>query len=157
MSIKKFKPQGKKASKERISEFCKKIGVELPQDYHDFLLEYNGGIFDTDTYLKIPELDCKVKLNYLYGFDYDTPTGVTNLEKSYNYNFNYDLDGNTLVIGHCESDEGYLCIMLITDEDATGVYVCDLFYDEFALEQSDEDNNTFKVADTFSEFLAGLI
>lgn len=151
--MKNFKPSRKKIDKKRILSFCDKIGVMLPEDYQKFLLEYNGGIFEPSMQFRIPEFNCKVELEYLYGFDYDTPQGVTNIEKSYQYNFNYDLDGKTLVIGHCEAEEGYLCLMLLSLENMSGIYVCDLFYDEFALKQSSEENNIFKITDTFSEFL----
>ncbi|MNL73032.1 hypothetical protein D3C87_1984400 [compost metagenome] len=47
--------------------------------------------------------------------------------------------------------------MLLSADDGTGgIYACDLFYDEFVFKESTEDNNTFKIANTFSEFMANL-
>ncbi|MNC69633.1 hypothetical protein D3C75_1203470 [compost metagenome] len=62
------------------------------------------------------------------------------------------------MIGDCYTGgEGGLFIMLLTADDGTGgIYACDLFYDEFVFEESTEDNNTFKIANTFSEFMANL-
>lgn len=98
------------------------------------------------------------ELRTLYGLDFNTPIG-TCLEKNYNYNFNYDLDGKTLLIGDCyTAGEGGLFIMLITTGDGRdGVYACDLFHDEFYFAQSTAENNTFKLADSFTAFAANLV
>lgn len=151
-----FIPNKVKVTKNRIKKFCAQIEVMLPEDYQEFLLTYNGGKFESTAMLLIPELDKKVALEYLYGFDYDLAHANTNLEKNYGYNFNYQLNGETLVIGHCKTETGYLTLMIVHTEDLSGIYVCDLFYDEFALEESSEMNNSYYIASTFNELLSTL-
>lgn len=152
-----LKKKNIKATQLRIDEFCKKISVELPKDYQQFLLDYNGTIFENHPCSYIPEINKVVELKTLYGLDFDTPQG-TCLEKNYNYNFNYNLDGTTLMIGDCYTEgEGGVFIMLVsTNDDTSGIYICDLFYDEFFFQESTEDNNTFKIANNFSEFVTNL-
>jgi hypothetical protein len=141
-----------------VDAFCAKIGVELPADYQHFLLEHNGVIFKEHPCFYIPEIKQAAQLQTLYGLGFETPRG-TCLDKNYNYNRNYDLDGRTLAIGDCYTEgEGGLFILLITTgDDRNGVYACDLFHDEFYFEESTAENNTFKLADSFTAFVAGLI
>ncbi|MFM9329837.1 SMI1/KNR4 family protein [Paenibacillus mesotrionivorans] len=152
-----MKQRGPQAATARIDAFCEKIGVDLPMDYRQFLLDYNGVIFRGEPCFVIPGINKTVELNTLYGLDFNTPQG-TCLEKNYHYNFNYGLDGTTLMIGDCYTGGvGGLFIMLLTEDDGTGgIYACDLFSDDFVFEESTEDNNTFKVANSFSEFMANL-
>lgn len=152
-----IKKRNVNATQARIDGFCKKINVELPKDYQQFLLEYNGVVFCETPCFYIPEINQAAELNALYGLDFDTPQG-TCLEKNYNYNFNYDLDGSTLMIGACYTEgEGALVIMLISaDDETSGIYACDFFHDEFFFEESTVDNNTFKIANNFSEFIANV-
>jgi hypothetical protein len=145
------------ATQSRIDEFCNKIGVVLPLDYQKFLLDFNGVLLDSNPCFYIPEIDKVAELQTLYGLDFDTSQG-TCLEKNYNYNFNYDFDGTTLMIGDCytEGKGGLFIILVSADDDTSGVYVCDLFYEEFFFDVSEENNNTFKIANNFSEFLENL-
>ncbi|MCL1992538.1 MAG: ankyrin repeat domain-containing protein [Spirochaetes bacterium] len=151
-----------KATQSQIDEFCERTGAKLPEDYRHFLLEYNGVVFNSGVCLHIPELDKTVELDYLRGFDY-----YYDLAKDYAYNRNYKLDNSTFVIGECNtmredddgdiSQHGRLCVMILNDEhEEPGIYVCDLHHDDFFLEESTEDNNLFKVADSFSDFVAKL-
>lgn len=144
-----------KASQSRIDEFVKKIRVDLPKDYQSFLLDYNGVTFENLPSFYVPKVDKSVKLYTLYGLDFDNPSG-TNLERIYGYNFNYELDGKTLMIGHCFVEDGRLPVLLVQTEDASGIYVCDFDYDDFYFPESTEESNAYKICDSFSEFIALL-
>jgi len=143
-------------NQDAIDSFCKKIGVELPKDYQDFLLKSNGMVFKQHPCFYIPEIGKAAELLSLYGFNFNDFRGG-DLEKTYHYNFNYSLNGSTLVIGHCYTGgKGNLSVMLVQTDNVTGVYACDLFYDDFFFEESSAANNTFRIADSFGEFVNNL-
>ena len=150
-----LKTKDTKADQARIDSFCGRIGVQLPNDYQAFLASYNGVIFDSRLHFHIPQIDEYAELYTLYGFDFDNPQG-TNLESAYDYNFNYDMDGSTLAIGHCSTGNGGLFILLVTRDDMSGIYACDLFHDDFVYAASSVDSNTFKIAVNFTEFISKL-
>lgn len=152
-----FIPNTTKVSQQRITTFCETIDVQLPRDYQEFLIAYNGGKFATPPSFIIPRFSYSVQLECLYGFDYESPNSSLDLEKNYAYNFNYEMSGETLAIGHCQTEQGHLMVMMVNTEEISGIYLCDLFYDEFALSESEEDDNTFFIADTFESFFSKLL
>ncbi len=149
----KLQKENKRTSETRIGQFLDKTALKLPEDYRRFLLDCNG-IYPQDYHcFFIPEIKQGAVVKVLYGMDLAVQSDCLNL--NYNYNFNFDIPPEYLMIGSCYG-EGGLFIMLSTAEETAGIYVCDLFYDEFVFAESTEDHNVYKLADTFTGFMENL-
>jgi len=60
-------------SEKQVAEFEQRIGVQLPSDYRQFLLEYNGGIFNEPDLIS-PDPECpKNRLTFLCGIGGSPP------------------------------------------------------------------------------------
>lgn len=133
-------------SDKMISEFEHHIGFTLPEDYREFLLKYNGGTSQKrySTFF-VKELNQEISLDVLFGLNVDK----LDLQK-WNDEFVDDMLENTIIIG---DDPGGGLIVLINGLDMKGVYYWD---DSFNFEQSSEERNIYKVADSFHEFIEVL-
>lgn len=131
-----------------LREFEKNIGFELPQDYQEFLLKYNGGVInDNKNSFKIKELQEITTLDILFGLNLqNTDLDLKNLHKEYAS----DLLQNMLVIG---SDSFGTMIVLLNQKDDKGIYYWDYSWE---YEQSDEEKNGYKIAGSFQEFMDNL-
>lgn len=134
-----------KSSISIINQFEKTIGFELPADYKQFLLSYNGGSDRMDEFY-VPGLKEMIPTDVFFGLDYDVEL---DLRTWYN-EYKGDLLPNTIIIAH---DPGSGIIVLINGPDLKGVYYWDHACD-FPL--SDEQSNVYKIADSFQEFIDGL-
>ena len=134
---------------EMVDEFEQYIGFSLPKDYRQFLLQYNGGKTQERYYtFYIVELNENIPLNVLYGLN--TEIKQVNL-KVWHDEYKEDLLENSIIIG---SDPGAGMIVLINDDEDGGIYYWD---DSWHFEQSDEENNIYKIADSFQDFFDNLI
>ena len=136
-----------KATEESIEELEEFLGFLLPEDYKEFLSKYNGGTSKV-RYSKffVKELNHEIPLDVLYGI------GVTrtfDLSEGYE-EFEEDMLPNSLIIG---DDPGSGLIVLITDSENYGVYYWD---HSFYFPQSSEEENTYKIADSFKDFINRL-
>ena len=134
-----------KATQDMIDSFEKHIGFLLPDDYKQFLFEYNGGLARYN-YFWVDDLDEELPLHVLYGLGLDKNLDL----KTWNDEYVDDLCSNSIIIGH---DPGSGLIVLINDNEDGGIYYWD---HTFNFEQSNEDENTYKIADTFQDFINGL-
>ncbi|KZZ83918.1 SMI1/KNR4 family protein [Bacillus sp. SJS] len=131
---------------EKVNSFEQFIGFALPHDYRNFLLKHNGGSI-RGTRFSVKELNEEISLHVLYGIS--TDNSDLSLESWYE-EYEEDLMSNALIIGH---DRGSGMIVLINDSENNGVY----FWDHaWHFEQSDEDNNTYKISDSFNSFIEKL-
>lgn len=136
-----------KASPEMIKEFEQHIGFSLPEDYKQFLSEYNGGTAKVrySTFV-VKDIDQIIPLDVLFGLGV-----IEELDLQYwNDEYRDDLLPNSIIIGH---DPGSGMIVLINDPEIQGVYYWD---HSFYFEESNEEENTYKIADSFRSFIEGL-
>lgn len=136
-----------KAEKEKVESFEQHIGLSLPEDYRKFLLECNGGmphvLYST---FRIEALNQIIPLDVLYGLD----TGNELELMVWNEEYSDDLLPNSIIIGR---DPGSGMIVLINDSENKGIYYWD---HSLYFEESSEDENLYKIADTFQAFISGL-
>lgn len=128
-----------------INNLEKKIGILLPEDYKNFLLTYNGGIFNQEenSQILIKELKEIIYLDVMYGID----TGERCADIDFwMEEFNADLLPEALVIG---DDLRLGLIVLICNGENSGVYYWD---DSYNFEASNDENNMYFLANSFSEF-----
>lgn len=92
------------------------------------------------------ELNEEIPLDVLYGIELDRSCNLA----SWHNEFEEDMLPKSLIIG---DDPGSGFIVLITDLEHYGVYYWD---HAFYFEQSNEEENTYKIADSFSLFIQGL-
>lgn len=142
-----------------IKEFEEIMGFDLPDDYRNFLREYNGGIVNTPEYcdycIDHPErgywsfwvkgLNVYMSLDILYGLDVEE----FDLKKN-NSEFMSDLPANTIHIG----DTGGGGTVILNNGDHPGVY---FYASSYFFEQPNPNVNTYKIADTFTEFINGFV
>ncbi|MGE7601694.1 SMI1/KNR4 family protein [Peribacillus sp. NPDC097675] len=137
-----------KATQEAINNFEHHIGFEIPADYKQFLLEFNGG----NTSVKhakfyVEALDTHVSLDVLYGLDIDNEQ--LDLQKIHEEH-KEGLHSNCIIIG---KDTYVGKILLIENEDEQGIY----FWDQgWYADPSSQDENIYKVTETFQSFIEGL-
>lgn len=123
------------------------ISFKLPDDYKLFLLEHNGGVpiveYSTFTLDGIEE---EIGLQSLYGLNLGRSLNLIGWYKEYKN----DLLDNSIIIGH---GLGVGLIVLVCSSDLTGVYLWD---NTMEFEATTEENNIYKIAETFSMFIENL-
>ncbi len=135
-----------KASQKMIDDFEKIIDFSLPNDYKNFLLEYNGGIPEVKySTFNVKELNEDISLDILLGLAIDK----LDLQKR-NAEYKEDLLPYCIIIG---DDPGSGMIVLINDLELKGIYYWD---HSFYFEKSNEEQNIYKITDSFREFIDGL-
>jgi|AGTN01.2.fsa_nt_gi SMI1 / KNR4 family. len=142
MAIKKFGA----TEMEQIREIEAAYNLKLPKDYIDFLLEYNGGAIEKDE-------DCEVYIDSLHNsIHVDVLFGINTVYENANINnwmtlFKDDILKGTLIIG--DSIEHGFIVLVCTEKDL-GICYWDHTY-EFTC--SNDESNTYFIADTFTEFI----
>lgn len=135
------------ATEETVRNFEQHIGFSLPDDYKQFLIEYNGGTpqvrYSTFTVEALSEI---IPLDVLYGLGIDSEMDL----QDWNDEYRSDLLSNSIVIGR---DPGTGMVVLINDAEIKGVFYWDqsLFFN-----QSNEEENVYKICDSFKEFINQL-
>lgn len=129
---------------EEILKFEDEIGFTLPNDYKDFLINFNGGVPEVKySTFKLNELQENIGLQVLYGLDLEENLDLREWYEEYED----DLLDDCLIIGH---GLGFGFIILANSPEVSGVYFWD---NTFALENSSEDENIYNISDTFREFI----
>ena len=139
-----------KANFSDIRDFELKNNIKLPNDYTNFLLNYNGSNVElTDqNSIYIKEFREAVNIDVLFGLKTKNPELSIELWLS---DYKSEMPNDTLIIG--ASYQHGLIVLLCASED-TGVYYWDHAY-QFPC--SNDDSNTYFMADTFTDFVRGLI
>ncbi len=131
-------------TEEAICELESKLDVKLPANYRNFLKETGGGVIEQDGRNKvmIPSINKTIAVDVFFGY------GVTKNSDILYWNNMYsdEIFENAVLIGF-SVQQGFL--FLIAQEDNTDVYYWD---DEYALEESDDDQNVYQLGDDFSIF-----
>ena len=134
-------------AKTDIHSIEQELSVSLPADYKAFLIEHNG-IYTENTIVRIEAIEEETLLNVLFSCDNQLNRALT-LEY-WNTEYKDDIPEGALLIGDFQ-DGGFL--LLIPDGDDKGVY----YYDHaFTFESSDDDGNTYFLADTFDAFINNI-
>ena len=142
MSIEKFSNTNLKD----IEELESKFNVNLPKDYKEFLIDYNGGIVKKDekNKVKIEGISTEVAIDVLYGVG----TGSNNSDIIFwMNNFEDDILENAVIIG---DDIMHGLIVLICEGEDKGVYYWD---DSYNFEESSDESNMYFITGTFTEIL----
>lgn len=137
-----------KATQEAVNNFERYIGFEIPADYKQFLLEYNGGTTtDQNGKFYVEALDTFVSLDVLYGLDIDSEQ--LDLQKLHEVN-KEGLHTNSMIIGN---DTCAGKILLINNDEEQGIF----FWDQgWYADPSSQDENIYKVAESFKSFIEAL-
>lgn len=130
-----------------ILKLEEEIGFTLPDDYKEFLINFNGGVpevmYSTFT---LNELEENIGLQVLYGLDLEKGLDLREWYEEYED----DLLDDCLIIGH---GIGFGFIVLVNSPEVSGVYFWD---NSFELDNSSEDENVYKISDTFRQFIDEL-
>ena len=132
---------------EEIFKLEEEIGFTLPNDYKEFLINFNGGVLEVKySTFKLNELEENIGLQVLYGLNLEENLDLREWYEEYEE----DLLDDCLIIGH---GIGFGFIVLVNSPEVSGVYFWD---NSFELENSSEDENIYKISDTFKEFIQEL-
>ena len=134
-------------AKADIHSIEQELSVSIPADYKAFLIEHNG-ICTENTIVRIEAIEEETLLNVLFSCDNQLNRALT-LEY-WNTEYKDDIPEGALLIGDFQ-DGGFL--FLIPAGNDKGVY----YYDHaYTFESSDDDGNTYLLADTFEAFINSL-
>lgn len=139
-----------KADLNDIRRFEFQNEIKLPNDYVEFLLNYNGGILDAtdENSFFIEDLGECVNIDVLFGIN--TKEVELGVELWLN-DYRNDMPRNTIILG-TSYQHGF--IILICAGDDSGVYYWD---HAFEFSQSNDDENTYFMFDTFQDFAKGFL
>lgn len=127
-----------------IAAFEQEVGFTLPADYRLFLKQHNGCRVSKQVFF-VKDLDQDIMLHVFYGVTNPTSRSLT--LPYWLDEFGDELQEKTLIIG---SDPGGGIITYITAGEDQGVYYWD--HAHFFPQSSEEEGNTYFLADSFTEF-----
>lgn len=133
-----------KLNEEELIKFQNEISFELPDDYKNFLINFNGGVPEErySTFM-VDSINQEIGLQVLYGLNLEDGLDLREWYDEYQD----DLLPNCIMIGH---GLGFGFIILMNSPEKSGVYFWD---NSFELDESSEDENVYKISDTFKKFL----
>jgi hypothetical protein len=139
-----------KLNEDELAKFEKVINFNLPMDYRKFLIEHNGCIFEEHSeqtvYLNVSKLEQRIPIDILLGIHSKKHIDL----RSWNDEYNCSLLPSSIIIG---LDPGTGFVTLLCDPANAGVYYWD---HSLNFNQSTEESNTYKIANSFTEFLDNL-
>lgn len=119
--------------------------IKLPKDYFNFLSSLGGGgVEKTDNQVYVKGLSDNISVDVLFGIN--TQYKNANITM-WTDKYLQEMPENTLIIGDT-LEHGFI-VILCSGEDS-GVYYWD---DTYHYARSNDDNNTFFIADTFTDFV----
>jgi cell wall assembly regulator SMI1 len=135
-----------------VSRFEKKIGFILPNDFKDFLYEFNGGLTEegSDVFF-INDRKKNSMIDKFFGLDLKPSSNIEYLLDYYSDRFPKGI----IPIGE-DPGGNYICLNVNEGKDYGKVY----FYDHEVDNEDGQGNATWAnltlIADTFTEFLEKL-
>ncbi|MGY3777453.1 SMI1/KNR4 family protein [Isobaculum melis] len=124
-----------------LKKFLAQIDFELPKDYLSFITE-NNGVRVENGYFYVEDLSEFILMDLFLGVS-QPKRNLMNL----NEEFEDEIPKNSLLIAR---DPGGGFILQIHDGENDGIY----YYDhQYFFDQSSDEENTYFIAQTFSEFL----
>lgn len=147
MAIQSFE---KEAYLKDIKTFEANNKIELPKDYINFLLRYNGGNIELndENVIYVDDLGENINIDVLFGVNTKEPELSVEF---WTNKYKNEMPQDTIIIG--DSYQHGFVILLCFGEDA-GVYYWD---DTYEFPRSDDEANTYFIADTFTDFVKGLL
>lgn len=144
MNIKPFK----EIKTEDILIIERELKVELPLDYKNFLLKFNGGIVEKDdsNFVQVEGLSEEIVIDVFFGIHQNTNSDILH----WNREMRDELLEKTIIIAD-DIIQGF--IVLICEGEDKGVYYWD---DAYNFETSDDESNVYWIADDFTSFLEQL-
>ncbi|OJU08952.1 MAG: hypothetical protein BGN88_07690 [Clostridiales bacterium 43-6] len=146
MAIKSFG----QAKMEDIRLIEKKYDVKLPDDYINFLLDYNGGDveLDDDNNVYVRYLKNYIHVDILLGIN----TGNTDLDiEKWTDDYKHDMREGMIIIGH-SYEHGFIVLNCYPNNQ------CISYWDDtYEFECSDDESNNYFMTDTFNELVKGII
>ena len=138
----------KPATSEEISDFEKEIKSGLPSDYKSFLMEYNGGQPQPDSFKFFSDRDDASSVDRFLSLGKEKNS---NLLKYYN-NYRNRIPSGFIPIAH---DAGGNLIIMELKVNDNGIYFWDheLEVDEG---ESPDMNNVYLISKSFSDFINNL-
>ena len=123
--------------------------IKLPKDYFEFLCSIGGGVIGkSDNEIYVKSISDIVSVDVLFGIN--TQYKNANIEIWTDKYFD-EMPKDTLIIGDT-LEHGFI-VLLCSGENA-GVYYWD---DTYFFACSNDEHNTFFMADTFTDFIKGLL
>lgn len=131
----------------KLQQYENSIQMNLPEDYRQFLIETNGGIFKNEEYsFWVEEIQEFIPIDVLFGFHQMRSLCLDTWYQEYEY----ELLENTTIIGDTSC---YGLILLIWQKDWKGIYLWDHCLE---LENSTEEHCIYKIADNFESFFRSI-
>lgn len=120
---------------DELERLEKKLGIDLPEQYRDYLIRYNGGYFEKDR-IKISDAEGNTRIHHMYGLHYGPDYERLNID--------HLIRSEYLAI--CEDAFGNHFFIKINGVDHGAIYFLDH-------EESDFNSALIKVTNSFSEFV----
>lgn len=143
------------ANIEDIKRYEMTTGCQLPDDYKQFLLEYNGGCPEQEeNYIIIPKVKSeKIRLRWFAGV---TIGGEVCDYKNYLFKLVREFEGMIDPKIHIPFARpyGYYSLILCVSEEMSGIYLYDY---SVRLKESSKKKVLHKICDTFTEFLELIV
>ena len=138
------------ANHQDILDLQQKYSVELPKDYINFLVKYNGGIIEKNDRNKvfIEDLSTFINIDVLFGLNTGSSTSDI---RTWMTKFQDDLFDQSIIIG---DDLMHGFIVMICKGEYSGIYYWD---DSYQFDESTDEENTYWIAENFSNFFEQLL
>ena len=136
------------AEEEDIKLLEKRFDIKLPVDYKEFLVTQNGGrnlSYKFENSIKIHQIDEVINIDTMFGIN----TVIKNADiEQWTEEYRNDIFEHSIIIGDT-IQHGFL-LFWQSGDDNEGFYYYD---DTYQLEASNDENNAYYLAKTFSEFM----
>lgn len=131
--------------KEKIDKVEKKLKIKFPEDYREFLLEYNGGIVEKneENSIRVQNIEEEIIVDVLFGIVEEEEADIC----YWNQQMKEDMLDGALIIGD-DIIQGFIVIICYGEN--KGVYYWD---DAYNFKNSDDENNMYWIASSFNEFI----
>ncbi len=121
-----------------------RYNINLPKDYFDFLCSVGGGVVEkTENEVYVKGISDTISVDVLFGINTQYKKANVNMWTDKYHN---EMPEDTLIIGDT-IEHGF--IVLLCSGDEAGIYYWD---DTYHFSCSNEKNNTYFIADTFTDF-----
>lgn len=143
----KIDDQGKKLSDTDLELFSQTTGFNLPSDYKGFLLSYNGGTPDFDTFFIKGHDEGISGVHAFFGIEREIDSSCLD----WNYAVYKNRIPNLFLPIACSDSNDLICLDL-----SKGNYGSVMFWDSYDEKEPADSSNVYKIASCFSNFIDSL-